>query len=349
MHISELDTPVMVVDLDVLEANLQRLQEALCALGVKGRPHIKTHKIPAFGHKQLEAGAIGICCQKVGEAEVFAQAAFRDILVAFNVVGKPKTERLARLQRLSRVTTALDSRETLEGLAAAAREEGVQIPVVVEVDAGGHRAGVQSADQVLDLARAVERRPELCFEGLMCYPTTAGVIPTLQEAREKLERAGLPPRIVSGGGTGKHALAREAGLTEHRSGTYAYNDMTCVRRGAATLEQCAMQVLVTVVSTASPGWATVDGGSKTFTNDALEPGGHNGYVLEYPDIHLHHMNEEHGVLRMDGSTRTPRVGEKLRIIPNHACGTTNLHDYVAAHRGGRVEAIYPVAARGMIR
>jgi len=158
----------------------------------------------------------------------------------------------------------------------------------------------------------------------MCYPTTEHVIPILLEAREQLERAGLPPKIVSGGGTGAQQRAKAAGLTEHRSGTYAYNDMNCVRRGAARLEQCAMQVLVTVVSTASPGWATVDGGSKTFTNDALQTDGHNGHVLEYPDVFLHHMNEEHGVLATDQSERRPKVGEKLRIIPNHACGTTNL-------------------------
>jgi len=139
------------------------------------------------------------------------------------------------------------------------------------------------------------------------------------------------------------------GMTEHRSGTYAYNDMNCVRSGKATLEQCAMQVLVTVVSTASPGWTTVDGGSKTFTNDSLQADGHNGYVLEYPDVYLHHMNEEHGILKTDGSATHPTIGEKIRIIPNHACGTTNLHDYVVAHRGGTVEAFMPIAARGAIR
>jgi D-serine deaminase-like pyridoxal phosphate-dependent protein len=349
MHISELDTPIMLVDLTVLEGNICRLQEELTALGVNGRPHIKTHKIPAFGRKQLEAGAIGICCQKVGEAEVFALAGFGDILIAFNIVGRPKVERLARLQHLTRATAAVDSEETIQGIAAAAADEGVRVPLVVEIDAGGHRAGVQTADEAVALARRIAGLPSLAFEGLMCYPTTEHVIPILQEAREQLERAGLPPRIVSGGGTGAQRRARAAGLTEHRSGTYAYNDMNCVRTGNARLDQCAMQVLVTVVSTATPGRATVDGGSKTFTNDNLQADGHNGAVLEYPDVFLHRMNEEHGILATDQSERRPKVGEKVRIIPNHACGTTNLHDYVAAHRDGKVEAILPIAARGAIR
>ncbi|MGH7922447.1 MAG: alanine racemase [Candidatus Dormibacteraceae bacterium] len=349
MNVFELDTPVMIVDLDVLEGNIARLEASLAGLDVKGRPHIKTHKIPAFGRKQLEAGAIGICCQKVGEAEVFAQAGFEDILIAFNIVGRPKLERLARLQHSTRAMAAVDSQEVIAGIACAAREEGVRVPLVVEVDAGSHRAGVKAADDVVALAQEIAGRPELCFDGIMCYPTTDYVVPILQESRERLEGAGLAPRIVSGGGTGRHSLARQAGLTEHRSGTYAYNDMTCVRRGNATIEECAMQVLVTVVSTASAGWATVDGGSKTFTNDALQEDGHNGFVLEYPDVYLDRMNEEHGILRTDGSSAQPKVGEKLRIIPNHACGTTNLHDYVVAHRGGKVESILPIAARGAIR
>ena len=349
MHISELDTPVMLVDLTVLEDNIRRLQMELTAAGINGRPHIKTHKIPAFGRKQIEAGAIGICCQKVGEAEVFAMAGFDNILIAFNIVGRPKVERLARLQHLAHAIAAVDSRETIDGIARAASEAGVRVPLVVEIDAGGHRAGVQTAGEVVALVRHLVAMPSLDFAGIMCYPTTEHVIPILLEAREKLERARLPPAIVSGGGTGAQKHARAAGLTEHRSGTYAYNDMNCVRQGTATLDQCALQVLVTVVSTASPGWATVDGGSKTFTNDALQADGHNGAVLEYPEVFLHHMNEEHGILNTAQSERRPKVGEKLRIIPNHACGTTNLHDAVAAHRDGTVEAIFPIAARGTIR
>lgn len=349
MHIDELDTPVMVVDLDIVEANISRLEAELARLGVHGRPHIKTHKIPAIGRKQLGAGAIGIACQKVGEAEVFAAAGFDDILIAYNIVGRSKVERLVRLQYQARAIAAVDAVETASAIAGIASEERVKVPLVVEIDAGGHRAGVQTAQAACDLARHIADTDGTRFDGIMCYPTTVAVIPVLCEARDLLEKAGLPPRIVSGGGTGAQHRAPEAGLTEHRSGTYVYNDLSCVRAGKATIDQCAMQLLVTVVSTASPGFATVDGGSKTFTNDSLQADGHNGYVLEYPDSYLERMNEEHGVLNTSRGARSPRVGEKLRIIPNHACGATNLHDYVAAHRGGTVEAIWPVAARGTIR
>lgn len=349
MHVSELDTPVMLVDLDRVEDNIQRLQAELDGMGVKGRPHIKTHKIPAIGRKQLAAGAIGVTCQKVGEAEVFAAAGFADILIAYNIVGQSKTERLARLQRQCRATAAVDAFDTARGIAEAARAEGVTVPLVVEIDAGGHRAGVQTATEACDLGRRLGDLPGVAFAGIMCYPTSEHVIPVLREARELLDRAGVACAIVSGGGTGRQHVARAAGLTEHRSGTYAYNDLSCVRAGKATIDQYAMQVLVTVVSTASPGYATVDGGSKTFTNDALRSGESNGYVMEYPDCFLERMNEEHGILNTAHAERQPRVGEKVRIIPNHACGTTNLHDYVAAHRGGKVEAIWPIAARGTIR
>jgi len=348
VHISELDTPFMVVDLDILEDNITRLEDYLHSIGVRGRPHIKTHKIPAIARKQIAAGAIGITCQKVTEAEVFAAAGFDDILIPYNIVGRPKIERLIRLQYQSRVMAAVDAADTARAIGAIAVEERATVPLVVELDAGGHRAGTQTAIEAVDIARAIASTDGLTFEGLMCYPTSQSVIPILLETCERLDRAGLTPRVISGGGTGVHEVAREAGLTEHRSGTYSYSDLNCVRACKATIEQCAMQVLVTVVSTASPGHATVDGGSKTFTNDSLQPDGRNGYVMEYPDVYLERMNEEHGILNTSHSASQPKVGEKLRIIPNHACGTTNLHDFVAAHRNGTIEAIWPIAARGTI-
>ncbi len=349
MHVSELDTPVMLVDLDIVAQNIARLQAELNALGVASRPHIKTHKIPAIGRMQLAAGSAGICCQKVGEAEVFAAAGFHSILIAYNIVGRPKTDRLARLQHQAKAIAAVDSVTTVEGIAASAAAEGVTVPVVVEIDAGGHRAGVQTAAEALALAQHIASCRSLELAGLMCYPTTTAVIPVLHEARERFLKAGLPCSLVSGGGTGAQHLAQPAGLTEHRSGTYVYNDLSCVRSDKATIAQCAMTVLVTVVSTASPGYTTVDGGSKTFTNDGVRPDSSNGYVVEYPDAFLERMNEEHGILNTARSATKPAVGDKVRIIPNHACGTTNLHDYVAAHRGGQVEAIWPIAARGAIR
>jgi D-serine deaminase-like pyridoxal phosphate-dependent protein len=350
MHISELDTPVMLVDLDRLERNIARMQHECASRGLANRPHIKTHKIPAIGLKQLQAGAVGITCQKVGEAEVFAATgAFPDILIPYNIVGKQKTERLLRLTTQTRLTVTADTPETVRGLSAAAREFGGELRVMVELDSGGHRAGVQSGAAALALARMIGDAPGLTFAGLMMYPTSDYVRPVLDDARERLAQANIPVEIISGGGTGAWARSAAAGATEHRAGTCVYWDYNCVNAGYCTVDDCAMSVLVTVVTDACEGYITVDGGSKTFTNDNLSRERSNGYCLEYPELSLARMNEEHGVVALNGAARRPKVGEKIRIIPNHACGTTNLHDYVIGHRDGRVEVVWPVAARGTIR
>ncbi|HEX2036466.1 MAG TPA: alanine racemase [Chloroflexota bacterium] len=355
-RVADLDTPVMVVDLDVLEGNIRRLQEELNALGLSSRPHIKTHKIPSIGHMQVGAGAAGITCQKLGEAEVFADAGFTDILVPYNIVGAPKLERLTRLARRVTLTVAVDSEVTARGIAEACQEAGTTANLLVEVDSGGHRAGVQNAKEAQALARAIGDFPGVTFQGFMCYPSRPPMGELFDEARDLLTRDGIPVNVISGGGTGAQQVSKDTGCTEHRSGTYIYNDLSVLRSGHCTLEQCAMSVLVTVVSTSCPGYSTVDGGSKTFTNDALRRDGSNGHVREYPDIYLQRMNEEHGVLSLanlpQGAAR-PAVGEKVHIIPNHACGTTNLHDVVYGYRrrGGEevVEVEWPVPARGKIR
>jgi D-serine deaminase-like pyridoxal phosphate-dependent protein len=355
-RVADLDTPVMVVDLDKVHDNINRLQAELDDLGLKGRPHIKTHKLPTIGRWQIEAGAAGITCQKLGEAEVFADAGFDDILIPYNIVGAPKLERLTRLARRLNLTVAVDGDYTARGIAEACQQAGITVNVLVEIDSGGHRAGVQTAREAQDLARIVADSPGLSFQGFMCYPSRPQMGELFVEARDRLTRDGIPVNMISGGGTGAQRLSKEIGCTEHRSGTYLYNDLSVFRGGKCTLDQCAMTILTTVVSTASPGFATVDGGSKTFTNDALQRDGSNGYVREYPEVFLDRMNEEHGVLSLaklaEGAPR-PRVGEKLHVVPNHACGTTNLHDVVYGYRvhDGEeiVEIEWPVHARGKIR
>jgi D-serine deaminase-like pyridoxal phosphate-dependent protein len=355
-RVADLDTPVMVVDLDVLEGNIKRLQEDLDARGLRSRPHIKTHKIPAIGHLQLAAGAVGVTCQKLGEAEVFADAGFPDILVPYNILGAPKLERLTRLARRAHMTVAVDSEITARGIAEASQEAGTDVDVLVEVDSGGHRAGVQTAEEAQALARRIADFPGVTFRGFMCYPSRPMMGDLFAEARDGLSADGIPVDVVSGGGTGAQRVSQETGCTEHRSGTYAYNDLSVLRSGHCTLDQCAMTVLVTVVSTSCPGYSTIDGGSKTFTSDALRPDHPNGHVREYPDIFLQRMNEEHGVLslaNLPAGAPRPQVGEKVHVVPNHACGTTNLHDVVYGYRrrGGEeiVEAEWPVLARGKIR
>ncbi len=356
-RVMDLDTPSMVVDLDVVEGNIRRLQAELDELGLKNRPHIKTHKIPTIGRWQLKAGAVGITCQKLGEAEVFADAGFDDILIPYNLVGAPKMERLTRLARRGvKVTVAVDSEYTARGIAEAAQAADTTLGLLVEIDSGGHRAGVQGAQEGRALARKIADFPSVSFEGFMCYPSRPEMTEVWAEAKDLLYRDGIPVNTISGGGTGAQKVSKANGCTEHRSGTYLYADLNVYRGGNCTLDQCAMTVLTTIVSTASPGFATVDGGSKTFTNDALQKDGMNGYVREYPDVYLERMSEEHGVLNLsklaDGAPR-PKVGEKLHIIPNHACGTTNLHDVVYGYRKRNGEDIveweWPVHARGKIR
>jgi D-serine deaminase-like pyridoxal phosphate-dependent protein len=213
MHISELDTPVMLIDLDRLERNIARMQHECASRGLANRPHIKTHKIPAIGLKQLQAGAVGITCQKVGEAEVFAATgAFPDILIPYNIVGKQKTERLLRLTTQTRLTVTADTPETVRGLSAAAREFGGELRVMVELDSGGHRAGVQSGAAALALARMIGDAPGLTFAGLMMYPTSDYVRPVLDDARERLAQANIPVEIISGGGRRHRASCRHLRL-----------------------------------------------------------------------------------------------------------------------------------------
>jgi D-serine deaminase-like pyridoxal phosphate-dependent protein len=346
----------MVVDLDDVEQNIQRLQQELDELGLRSRPHIKTHKLPAIGRWQIEAGAVGITCQKLGEAEVFADAGFEDILIPYNLVGPQKMERLTRLARRLTITVGVDSDVIARGIAEANQEAGTSVGLVVEIDSGGHRAGVQDAKEAQQLARTIADYPGVTFQGFMCYPSRREMKDIFAEARDLLARDGIPVNMISGGGTGAQQVSKDTGCTEHRSGTYLYNDMNGIRSGRVTPEQCAQSILTTVVSTSCPGFATVDGGSKTFTNDNVRAGEVNGYVREYSDIYLDRMNEEHGVLNLsrlaDGAPR-PKVGEKLHIIPNHACGTTNLHDVVYGYRrrDGEeiVEVEWPIYARGKIR
>lgn len=355
VRVADLDTPAMVVDLPVMEGNIRRLQDELDALGLESRPHIKTHKIPAIAHRQLAAGAVGITCQKLGEAEVFADAGCTDILVPYNIVGPAKLERLVRLARRVNVIVAVDSDVTARGIAEASRAAGTTVKLEVEIDSGGRRAGVQNAREAQALARLISDLPGVEFLGFMCFPSRMEMADVLAEARDLLAGDDIAVPVISGGGTGAQRVSKEIGCTEHRSGTYIYNDLNVLRAGNCTLEQCAMSVLVTVVTTSCPGYSTVDGGSKTFTNDDLRQGS-NGYVREYPDVYLERMNEEHGVLNLSQVAEAaprPRVGEQLHITPNHACGTTNLHDVVYGYgrRNGEdvVEVEWPVLARGKIR
>jgi D-serine deaminase-like pyridoxal phosphate-dependent protein len=350
MSLSILETPALTVDLDLVERNIAALQGYCDEHGLACRPHIKTHKLPEIARLQVEAGAVGITCQKLGEAEVMADAGIDDILVTYPLVGPHKAGRLAALARRVTMSVVGDSAAVAEGLSEVLAQENLEVDFLVECDTGLARTGVQSPQAAADLAEHVVRLPGLRFAGLMTYPTRPESGPWLREAREAIERLGLRVEKVSGGGTPTARRTHEIGeVTEVRAGTYVYGDRACIANGSVPLETCALRILATVVSTPTRERAIVDAGSKTLTYDpALGASGY-GLLVEHPDADVYLLNEEHGFVDVSRCDPPPAVGDTVTIVPNHACGTTNMHDEVVVHRGGEVVAAWPVAARGKVR
>jgi D-serine deaminase-like pyridoxal phosphate-dependent protein len=348
MRVEDLETPVPVVDLDRVEHNLAKMQAYCNKHGLKLRPHIKTHKLPRLARRQVELGAVGITCQKLGEAEVMADAGLDDILISYPLIGPAKALRLAGLAQRISIRVAVDNPLALETVAEAARASQAEIGVLIEFDSGNKRTGVTSVDQALDLATAA-RAAGLRFNGLMTYPSSAATAEFVAAARPRFAERGLEIAVVSGGGTPNAWHAHEvAGVTEVRVGTYIYHDRATVGAGTATLDECALEVHATVVSRPTENRAVIDAGTKTLSSDLVAPDIGRGYglLLDYPDAVLERLNEEHGVIDLSASARKPVLGERVRILPNHVCVVSNLHDAVVAVRQGQVVDTWPVAARG---
>lgn len=348
----DLDTPAVTILLDRLEANIARGQRLVAASGKLNRPHIKTHKIPAIGAMQMKAGAAGITCQKLGEAEVFVDAGVcDDILITFNIVGAAKTGRLVDLaRRVRRLAVVADNETVLDGLSEAARGSGVDLPVLIECDGGFGRNGVQTPDAALELARLAHRLPGLAFEGLAVYPNNApNTKAFFTRAVELFNAAGVPLPVLSGGGTAALlTLSDYPMMTEHRAGTYAYNDVMTVQSNAAGWDDCAMRVRATVVSRPTEDRAIIDAGSKVLTREQYFVKGF-GRIVEYPDAVVANLSEEHGMVDLSTSARKPKVGEVISVIPNHCCVVSNMVDEVYGVRNGAVEVVWAVAARGKVR
>ncbi len=332
----ELDTPSLYVDLDVLERNIQQMQALCKQWGVALRPHTKTHKIPEIARMQLEAGAIGITVAKLGEAEVLPGD---DVLIAYPLMPEKKP-RLKALAEKRRVTAVIDSVEAAAGLP--------EVELLVELDVGVARCGVQTPEQLVAVARACRR-----FRGIFYWPSwldEAGfrkAAAFVKDGIAALRAAGLPPEIVSGGSTpGATKTPMIPETTEIRPGTYVFNDASQVVSGVARVEDCALRVLLTVVSTAVPGQCIIDGGSKTFSSDATVGAGTFGL---FPDRGwtMKKMNEEHGYVTTGDAGA--HIGEKVWAIPSHVCSTVNMHDEVFYGRRGLVEGSWKVAARGRVR
>jgi D-serine deaminase-like pyridoxal phosphate-dependent protein len=351
-RIEDLETPVPIIDIEIVEHNLTRWQARCDALQIANRPHVKTHKLVALAKAQIDLGAKGITVQKLGEAEVMADAGIEDMLLTFNVVGAHKLERLAALARRTSISVVADSVEVVEGLAHAGCTAGREISVLVECDTGAKRNGVQSPEAALALARHIDKSQGVNFGGLMTYPrpgTRPATDKFLCTTRDLIVRSGMQTATISSGGSPD--MWKDDGLahiTEYRVGTYVYFDRALTERGTCTHNDCALSVLSTVVSRPTGDRALIDAGSKALTSDLLGLTGY-GTVQELSRAQVYDVNEEHGYLDVSAVTNKPRVGDVLRVTPNHVCPVVNLFDKVVFTRGGEILGAVRVDARGRVQ
>jgi D-serine deaminase-like pyridoxal phosphate-dependent protein len=346
----EFGTPAVVVDLDKVERNIARLQAACDAHGILNRPHIKTHKSPVLARMQREAGAGGITCQKLGEAEVMAASGLDDILISYNLLGAEKMSRLAQVMRRASVTVSADNPTVVAGLTEAASLAERDLHVLVECDTGRKRSGVETPQEAVALAKAIAASSGLVFAGFMFYAPENAVDETrafLTSALQGVREVDLEPTVISLGGTPNLTnLGRIAGATEHRAGTYIFNDRMMLACGAATLADCALNVVTTVVSRAAPERGILDAGSKVLTSDTGGGLDGFGYILEHPEARIRQFAEEHGFLDLSRCNERPQVGDVVRVIPNHVCVVVNMADRLIATRGDEIVGELPVEARG---
>ena len=344
-------TPCPVIDLDVVEANIARAQERCDAVNVANRPHIKTHKSPVLANMQIDRGAQGITCQKLGEAEIMTGAGITDIVIATNLLGAARCGRLAALQRQLPLKVCADNPVSLAAYSDAAKEADRVLDVMIECDTGQKRAGVETPGEALALAKIIKEDPWLDFAGILFYPPLDGWQRTqgfFDELSAGLEELGMRANIVSTGGTPNFVnLGKLDGATEHRAGTCIFNDLMMIKAGVATLEDCAFQVYTSVVSRGGEDRGILDAGSKTLTSDT---GGLDGYglILEHPKARIHKFAEEHGFLDLAACNQKPEVGEVVRVVPNHVCVAVNMVDQLVAVRGNEIVDVLPVEARGML-
>lgn len=350
-RIFEVDTPAVLIDIDRVEANLKRAQDYADAHGIKLRPHIKTHKLPRFAKRAMALGAVGITVQKLGEAEVMADAGISEIFLPYNILGAAKLARLKALHERVHITVTADSVETVAGLSSTFADAAQPLTVLVECDTGMGRCGVQSPEAAVALARTIAASPGLVFGGLMTYPAAGQVEANqafLAAAKAALIAAGLAPAIISNGGTPDLWRAHEVtAATEHRPGTYIYMDRFQVSKGVGGFEDCALTVLATVVSRPTENRAIIDAGSKALTSDTLGMSGF-GLIEAYPGAQIVGLSEEHGTIDLTGCVDKPQIGDKIRIIPNHACVVSNLFDRVTLISGDDVVETVRVDARGRV-
>ncbi len=359
MRLDDLETPAALVDPERVEANLRRVDTYARQHGLKWRPHTKTHKVPELAALQLQSGATGVTVATPHEAEVMASVA-DDVFLAYPPVGAARLARLMRLPARVRLSVGLDSREVLQELSSAARRAGRTVGVLVELDLGMRRVGVQTPADAIALAREVAAAEAVEYRGITFYPghiraplgdqssALSALTARLTEFAKALSEAGLRPDVVSGGSTPTLWRSHEVpGLTEIRPGINIFNDRNTAAVGACDWSECAYSVLATVVSTAVPGQAVIDAGAKALAKEeGLSREGGYGALLERPEVVLHSLSEEHGLLDLSRTDWRPRVGERVRVVPNHVCASVNLHERLWTLRGDTVERAWTVTGRG---
>jgi D-serine deaminase-like pyridoxal phosphate-dependent protein len=358
-----LPIPAIVIDAAVVRRNIERMAGYARSHQLRLRPHTKTHKSKVIARMQLDAGAVGLTVAKPGEAAVMAEVG-NDILMAYPAVNPEVCRVLAEMTKTKTVRVAVDSAFAADAIGSAARSAGSMIGVLVDLDVGHHRTGVQSARDALQLAQHISRNHGLHLDGLLFFPGQfsatrpqeqetglAAIDAQLAEVIQLWGKSGLEAKIVSGGSTPtamqSHLVTR---LTEIRPGTYVFNDMNCVHGGCATLDDCAARIVTTVVSTAVPGQVVLDAGTKTLTSDRCGPApdsGH-GYVVEYPRAKITKLSEEHAQVDVTACDRAPKVGERVTVIPNHICPCINLQDRIWWQEADERPRPIRVDARGKV-
>jgi D-serine deaminase-like pyridoxal phosphate-dependent protein len=366
--VGDLDTPVVLVEIAKLQANLSRMADRVATAGhgeVRLRPHAKTHKTREIAQRQLELGAIGLAVAKVGEAEAMVGAGVEDLLIAYPVLGDQKYERLLPLLDKALIRIALDSLEVAEAASGFFAARGARLPVLIEIDTGFGRTGVQSSAEALQLAEQIDELKGVEVAGVMCFGGQAYQTSDADEQAEIGRAEGLTSvqvadllsghghtaKTVSVGSTPTAAAAASVqGVTEVRPGVYAFGDLKQVQLGTARLEDCALTVLATVVSHPRPERYVVDAGLKALAGENYGWGTY-GRLLEHPGLVLDWAAEEHGVILVPEGAPDPklRIGDKVRIVPDHACGTVNMHDVLIAVDGDAVVEVWPVIGRGRVR
>jgi D-serine deaminase-like pyridoxal phosphate-dependent protein len=361
MREDEVDTPALLIDLDAFDYNIDRMTALVAPTGVKLRPHAKTHKSPIIAKRLMAHGAVGCCVQKVAEAEALAWGGVPDILVSNEVVGATKLARLCALSAITNIAVCVDDAEQVTRIEEAAAASGRRMTVLVEIDVGGARCGVAAGPDAVALARRIAASKHLIFGGLQAYQGSAQHRRTVAErtalvkaatdaarrTRDALRAQHLECAIIGGAGTGTFDLEMTAGaLTELQAGSYIFMDVDYAKNldasGAPVRTfRHALFVLSTVMSAPVPGRAVLDAGAKAVSMDSGLPA-----VWGRPDVRYVNFSDEHGKCDVASETTSPRLGEKLRLIPGHCDPTVDMYDWYVGVRGGRVECVWPVSARG---